>query len=80
MDYFLGPLVSSSKPAESKSSSRGGLTGFLQEKTGVTGAWMLGVGVSALLVSKELYIINSEVCGFYVELGVHYFKYSETSV
>ena len=51
-------------------SSRGGLTGYLQEKTGVTGAWTLGVGVSAYLISKELYIVNSEVrvC----VTGVHY--------
>lgn len=42
---------------------RGGLTGFLQEKTGVTGAWTLGVGVTAYLFSKEIYVINSEVRG-----------------
>lgn len=34
--------------------------GFLQEKTGVTGAWTLGVGVSAYLISKELYVMGSE--------------------
>ena len=53
-------LTEASKPAVTKSSSRGGLTGFLEEKTGVTGAWTLGVGVSAYLISKELYVINSE--------------------
>ena len=44
-----------------KPTGKGGLTGFLQEKTGVTGAWTLGVGVGAYAISKELYIINSEV-------------------
>lgn len=42
-------------------SSRDGLTGLLQEKTGVTGAATLGVGVGAYLISKELYVVNSEV-------------------
>ena len=52
-----------SKPAEvpAKTTGRGGLTGFLQEKTGVTGAWTLGVGVAVYALSKELYVINSEV-------------------
>ena len=52
-------IVASTKPVPS--SERGGLTGFLYEKTGVTGAWTLGVGVGAYLISKELYVINSEV-------------------
>ena len=52
--------TSDSKPVSSN--GRGGLTGFLYEKTGVTGAWTLGVGVGAYLLSKELYVINSEVC------------------
>jgi hypothetical protein len=38
-----------------------GLTEFLQDKTGVTGAWTLGVGVTAYLISKELYVIGPEV-------------------
>lgn len=41
--------------------SRPGLTGFLYDKTGVTGAWTLGVGLSAYLISKELYVFNAEV-------------------
>ena len=51
--------TSDSKPVPS--TGRGGLTGFLYEKTGVTGAWTLGVGIGAYLISKELYVINSEV-------------------
>ena len=51
--------TSDSKPVPSN--RRGGLTGLLYEKTGVTGAWTLGVGVGAYLISKELYVINSEV-------------------
>lgn len=47
-------------PVVKSSGGREGLTGYLQEKTGVTGAWTLGVGVSAYLISKELYVINSE--------------------
>lgn len=35
---------------------------LLKDKTGVTGPAMLGVGVSAYLISKELYVVNSEVC------------------
>ena len=41
--------------------ARSGLTGFLSDKTGVTGAWTLGVGLSAYLISKELYVFNAEV-------------------
>lgn len=47
-----------SKPT---TTGRTGLTGFLEDKTGVTGAWTLGVGVAAYLLSKEIYILNNEV-------------------
>ena len=51
---------------------RTGLTGFLEQKTGVTGALTLGVGVSAYLISKEIYIINSETVIALVMAGVMY--------
>ena len=35
--------------------------GLLFAKTGVTGPWMLGVGVASYVLSKELYVFNSEV-------------------
>ena len=41
--------------------ARRGLTAFLYDKTGVTGAWTLGIGVSAYLISKEYYVMNGEV-------------------
>lgn len=47
-----------SKPT---TTGRTGLTGFLEDKTGVTGAWTLGVGVAAYLLSKEIYVVNNEV-------------------
>ena len=40
---------------------RGPLTKFLYEKTGVTGSWTLGLGLAAFLISKEYYVVNSEV-------------------
>ena len=40
----------------------GGISGFLRDKTGVTGPWMLGTGVAAYCLSKEVYVITSEVC------------------
>lgn len=61
MPTFIPPIAAKPVP---QSSSRGGLTGYLQDKTGVTGAWTLGVGVTAYLISKELYVINSEVSFF----------------
>ena len=33
----------------------------LKTKTGVTGTLVLGVGVSAALLSKEIYVVNAEV-------------------
>ena len=50
--------VDVSKPT---TTGRTGLTGFLEDKTGVTGAWTLGVGVAAYLLSKEIYVVNNEV-------------------
>ena len=54
------------------SSGRTGLAGFLEEKTGVTGAGTLGVGVAAYLLSKEIYIINNETVVAVVMGGVIY--------
>ncbi len=50
---------------------RPGLTGFLYDKTGVTGAWTLGLGLTALALSKEYYIINAEVDEDVNELYFH---------
>lgn len=52
--------------------SRDGLTGFLQEKTGVTGAWTLGVGVGTYLISKELYVLGPETMVAAVMAGIIY--------
>ena len=54
-------------------SERTGLTGFLESKTGVTGAGTLGVGVAAYLFSKEIYIINNETVVAVVMGGVVYY-------
>ena len=55
-------LAKSPKPvATTATSSGGGLTGFLREKTGVTGAWTLGLGLSAYFLSKEFYVVDGEV-------------------
>ena len=48
------------------------MAGFLEEKTGVTGAGTLGVGVAAYLLSKEIYIINNETVVAVVMGGVIY--------
>lgn len=48
-------------PATTTTKERGPVSKFLFEKTGVTGAWTLGLGFAAFLVSKEYYIINAEV-------------------
>ena len=34
--------------------------GFLEDKTGVTGPWIAGLGLTAVLISKEIYILNAE--------------------
>ena len=47
----------------------GGIRDGLVEKLGVTGPWTLGVGLGLYAVSKELYVVNSEVC---VCLCAHY--------
>ncbi len=38
-----------------------GVIAALKTKTGVTGTLVLGVGVSAALLSKEIYVVNAEV-------------------
>ena len=64
---FFG-LCTAKKPEQSvlkvsdDDDSGGGIGEMLKDKTGVTGLGTLGVGVAAYLISKELYIVNSEVC------------------
>ena len=41
----------------------GGMSDFLSDKTGVTGAWTLGAGLTAVAISKEILIIHNEVSG-----------------
>ena len=43
---------------------------FLYDKTGVTGAWVLGVGLASVAISKELYIFNHVVCTFVLYIYV----------
>lgn len=70
----IRPLTDSLSPAPKPVvQGREGLVGFLYEKTGVTGAWTLGVGLAATLVSKELYLVNSEVGGWGLFLCVQTF-------
>ena len=63
---------SADTPKPVSTSGRTGLTGFLEDKTGVTGAGTLGVGVAAYLISKEIYIINNETVIALVMGGVIY--------
>lgn len=67
---FSLPCTETPKPVST--GGRTGLTGFLEGKTGVTGAGTLGVGVVAYLISKEIYIINSETVTALVMGGVIY--------
>ena len=60
-------------PKPAASSKRTGLTGFLEEKTGVTGAGTLGVGVAAYLISKEIYVVNNETVVAVVMAGVIFY-------
>ena len=46
--------------------SRTSLSQFLHDKTGVTGPWVLGVGLASVAISKEIYIFNHVVCVLYV--------------
>ena len=39
------------------------MSDFLSDKTGVTGAWTLGAGLTAVAISKEILIIHNEVSG-----------------
>ena len=41
--------------------NRATVSQFLYDKTGVTGAWVLGVGLASVAISKELYIFNHVV-------------------
>ena len=50
------PAVAATPP------SRTSLSQFLHDKTGVTGAWVLGVGLTSVAISKELYVFNHVVC------------------
>ena len=49
-------------PAVSTPPSRTSLSQFLHDKTGVTGAWILGVGLASVAISKEIYVFNHVVC------------------
>ena len=48
-------------PTTTTTKERGLITKFLYDKTGVTGSWTLGLGFAAFLISKEYYVVNSEV-------------------
>ena len=54
-------LVANS-PAVATSPNRTSLSQFLHDKTGVTGAWVLGVGLASVAISKEIYVFNHVVC------------------
>lgn len=65
-------LSLSDTPKPVSTTGRTGLTGFLEDKTGVTGAGMLGVGVAAYMISKEIYVVNNETVVALVVGGVIY--------
>ncbi|CAI8023516.1 ATP synthase F(0) complex subunit B1, mitochondrial [Geodia barretti] len=67
------PRFTNDTPQPVSTSGRTGLAGFLESKTGVTGAGTLGVGMAAYLISKEIYIINNETVVVVVVGGVIYY-------
>lgn len=63
----------SDPPKPVLNSGRTGLTGFLEDKTGVTGAGTLLVGLAAYMISKEIYVINGETVHAVIMGGTIYF-------
>ncbi|XP_062511051.1 ATP synthase F(0) complex subunit B1, mitochondrial-like [Corticium candelabrum] len=51
------------------------LRAMIEEKTGVTGPWVLGLGLGAWLISKEIYIVGPETVEATVILGTMYILY-----
>jgi len=43
----------------------GPFSAILREKTGYTGPWVLGLGLTAVALSKEIYVVNAEVIKLY---------------
>lgn len=53
------------------------LRNLLEDKTGVTGPWVLGLGLGAWLISKEIYIVGPEMVETAVILGTMYVLYQK---
>ena len=53
------------------------MSDFLSDKTGVTGAWTLGAGLTAVAISKEILIIHNETIVGISIAGVIYWLYKK---